>query len=264
MGRDLFAKTVRDLRTSTIGWSLGLGLLAALTAAVYPSVRDNEALQAYYDSLPEAARTLTGGGDFTTVAGFFQTEIFSYLPLVLAVFTVGKAAALTLGEEEEGTMDLVLAQPVERWRLFLARAAGLGASLVLVLAFVGAVLAAVGAAIGLTGREIAGLAAWCLLAALPATVYGSAALAAAGFSHRRRTAILAGTFVAVGSFLLNGLAPLADWLSGFQDVSPHHWYIVNDPVSASFSLWGLARLVPGTLALVLVGVVGFQRKNIGV
>lgn len=264
MGRDVAARAFVDLKGSIVGWTLGLSAYAALLTASFPSIRGNEAVQEYLETLPEAMLAFFGTSDITTAAGFYQAELFSYLPVLLAVFTVSKALSLTLDEETAGTMDLVLAQPIPRWHVFLGRFAGLAGATFAVLAGLAVTLAVGGVLVSLTAREIGGLVAWSLLAGLPALAFGAAALAAAGFAHRRRGPLVAGTVAAAGSFLLNGLAPMVDWLSSIRPANPYRWYVLSDPVAGGISLAGTAGLIVLTALLVALGTVGFQRKDIDV
>lgn len=263
MGRDLLAKAVRDVRGAAIGWALGLSAYAALVTAAFPSIRGNEAVSDYVDTLPEAMLAFFGSSELTSAAGFYQAELFSYLPALLAVFTVGKAIQLTVGEERDGTMDLVLAQPVARWRVFVARFAGLASATFLVAAGLAVALALGGALVGLTVGEIAGLAAWCFVAALPALVFGAATVGVAGFAHRETAPLVAGASLAAGGFLIDGLARIIEWLDPIYRANPYHWYGLNNPVAGDVSWLGLAGLVALIGLFVALGALGFERKDVG-
>lgn len=264
MGRDLVARTLRDLRGSVLGWTLGLSSYAALVTAAFPSIRDNEAVEAYLDTLPEAMLAFFGGADLTSPAGFYQAELFSYLPALLAVFTVGKAIHLTVGEEREGTLDLVLAQPVARWRVVVGRFVALTGATALVVTGLAATLAFAGALVDLSVRERVGLAAWSYLAGLLSLVFGAAAIAVAGFVHRPRGPLVAGASLAAGSFLVDGLGRIVDRLDPVRGINPYHWYGLTNPVAGTVSWLGLAGLVLLTLGLVALGAWGYQGKDIGV
>lgn len=264
MGRDVARWALEDLKGSILAWTLGLAAYAALLTASFPSIRGNEAVQDYLETLPEAMLAFFGTADITSAAGFYRAELFSYLPVLLAVFTVSKALALTIDEERAGTMDVVLAQPIPRWRVFVGRFVALAGATFAVLAGLAATLALGGLIVSLSPREVLGLAAWSLLAGLPALVFGATALAATGFAHRRRIPLALGTVAAAGSFLLNGLAPLVDALSTVQDANPYRWYALADPIAGEVPIAGTLGLVVLVLALVAVGAVGFQRRDIDV
>ena len=103
---------------------IGLMAVAAITGALFPSF--GETLGKV--ELPEGVGELLGGGDFSTIAGWLDTEIASvYGPLVVAGSAIAAAAATLAGEEERRILALVLAHPVSRTRLLLAKAAAIAA-----------------------------------------------------------------------------------------------------------------------------------------
>ena len=108
--------------------------MAALMVAVYPSVRDNPALNKMVESYPEALKASSAFGgnvDYASGAGYLSSELFSFMvPLLLLVAAIGAGARATAGEEERGTLDLLLANPISRRRLVLEKLAALAAELV--------------------------------------------------------------------------------------------------------------------------------------
>ena len=78
----VFAKSLRDLRRSFVGWSLGLAGYVALIVAVYPTIRDNPDLNKLVESYPEALKAFIafgGQADFTSAAGYLGSELFSFM-----------------------------------------------------------------------------------------------------------------------------------------------------------------------------------------
>jgi nucleotide-binding universal stress UspA family protein len=80
-------------------------------------VRDDPALSEYARDLPESVRALFAGGelDVASPAGYLNSQIFALMaPLLLPIFAIGAGSAAVAGEEERGTLDLVLAHPIRR------------------------------------------------------------------------------------------------------------------------------------------------------
>jgi ABC-2 type transport system permease protein len=72
MLRNVYAKSLRDMRRSIVWWSLGLIAIAALMVAVYPTVRDNPDLNKLVENYPDALKALIAFGgelDYTSGAG---------------------------------------------------------------------------------------------------------------------------------------------------------------------------------------------------
>ncbi len=129
MLRNAFLKTLRDARRAIAWWSLGLVAMTALMVAVYPSVRDNPELNKMVDDYPDAFKAFFGLGenvDYTSAVGYLNSELFSFMvPLLLLIAAIGAGARATAGEEERGTLDLLLANPISRRRLVLDKLAAL-------------------------------------------------------------------------------------------------------------------------------------------
>src|SRR5207302_6238091 len=79
----------------------------------------------------------------TSPEGFLSLAFFSFMPLVVGVFAVLAGSGLLAADEENGTLDLVLAHPVSRTALFLGRLLALATATaaILVLSWLGFVVA---------------------------------------------------------------------------------------------------------------------------
>ena len=129
MLRDVFLKSLRDLRRSFAWWTVGLAGYVALIASVYPTVRDNPDLEKLVESYPEALKAFVAFGgqfDFTSAAGYLGSELFSFMmPALFLVAAVGHGAGTLAGEEERGTIDLLLSSPLSRTRVALEKLAAM-------------------------------------------------------------------------------------------------------------------------------------------
>ena len=143
MFANVFLKTLRDLRRGLLGWSIALVLLVAVMAALWPSIRDIPDLDELLASYPAVMRELFDVEAISTGAGFLNAELFSILlPALFIVFAVGRGAQLVAGEEEVGTLEVLLATPASRARVLLDKAAAL--ALAATVAVVGYVLYVLG------------------------------------------------------------------------------------------------------------------------
>ena len=70
-------------------------------------------------------------------------------------------------------------------------------------------------------------------------------------------------FFGVAAFLLNALAPLADWLEPWQKASAFHWALGENPLRNGMD-WPMAGvLAAACVALVLVAAAAYSRHDIG-
>ena len=106
-------------------------------------------------NVPTGVANLLGGADYGTITGWFRSEIAEiYGPLVIAASRSARRAAATAGEEEDRILALVLAHPVRRSRLVMAKAAAV-AAIVLAIAFAVWVGLLAGVAVGGGGIRVA-------------------------------------------------------------------------------------------------------------
>ena len=101
------------------------------SASTSPSTRryaTTPALSNYGEDLPDRSEHSSSDGelDLASPAGYLNSQIYALLaPLLLLIFSIGGGAGAVAGEEERGTLDLLLAHPVRRrdyvssasWRL---------------------------------------------------------------------------------------------------------------------------------------------------
>ena len=125
MSGPTFALAVRLRVRSAWLTAVGMALVIVMVGALFPAVGDSIGKL----DLPEGVAELLGGADYGTIAGWMRSEIGAvYGPLVIAATAITAAAGSTAGEEEGGILGLVLAHPIGRARLVLAKAAAVAVS----------------------------------------------------------------------------------------------------------------------------------------
>jgi ABC-2 type transport system permease protein len=131
--RNVFTKTLWDSRRSLLGWVLAISAVTAVYAAFWPTVNTpqlRQALQRYPRGVLEAMNYT----DLTSPAGYLGGSVFGLpVPLLVAVLAIAHGMRAVAGEEEGGTLELLLAHPVSRTRVAVQRFAALAATLGLVL-----------------------------------------------------------------------------------------------------------------------------------
>lgn len=118
-----------------LGWGLGLGLLGYYLFDIYETFFQREVnLMEVFNAFPDDLMAFFGGDvDLFSPSGFLHLEFFSYMPIVLGIMVVSAAASLISKDEEEGTLELIIAQPINRLTLFTGRTFALIFSVLLIL-----------------------------------------------------------------------------------------------------------------------------------
>lgn len=265
MLRNVTVKALRDQRRSLLAWACGFVLLVAMYAAVYPSVRDNPDYTRMINELPESYRALIiagTGGDVTSPAGYLNTELLSLMgPLMMLVYAIGSGANAVAGEEDRGTLELLLAHPVSRTRVVLDKLAALAAGVALLTVVLWLAVWVGGRAAGMAigaGDTAAAMVSLGLLG----VEFGALALALGCLTGRPGLAKAVAGLVAVAAYLVHSLAPLVDWLEPLRKLSPFYSYIGHDPLLHGFAVGAAGVLALSGLALAGLAVAAFRRRDV--
>ena len=265
MLHNAFLKSLRDQARPLLMWVIGVAFYVALLLSIYPSIRHSAAsLQGYIHSLPSAVRAafLGPGGDFSSPVGYVNVELLSWLaPVVFIAFAVSIAARALAGEEENGTLSLLLTQTVGRRRLVLQKYAAMVVTVaVLGVAFWLSLLVAT--AIAGTPVGAGKLADALLRLTLLGLAVGSVTFAVSGASGRRQPGIAAGAGVGVAMYLLNTLAQMNTHIRPFRYLSLFHYSGGASPLGQGLNAAGIAVLLATSAALLAVAAAAFERRDV--
>jgi ABC-2 type transport system permease protein len=247
------------LRSASAG-AAALGLVAVLVivGALFPAVGHTFGKL----NLPRGVSELLGGADYATITGWFRSEIGSvYGPLLMGAVAITAAAAATAGEEEDRIMALVLAHPITRARLVVAKA---GAIAVLVMIVAVAAWAGLLAGVALAGGGIAvgDITAFSAHLAFFGLAIGAVALAVGACTGRRALTLGVAAAVGIVGWLINGFAPLVGAIAWLKYLSLFHYYAGHDPLTRGIDAIDLIVLGMLAVALSALAMAGFERRDL--
>lgn len=265
MLRSVFGKTLWERRRGIVWWMLGMASLALLTVAFWPSLRDQAGLADFLESFPPELLALFGienAQELLTPAGFVSSRLYASIgPILLTIFAISVGTSVIAGEEDRGTMDLLLSQPVARRRLVLE---GMAAMVVLVTILAMTLLGVLFATNPAFDLEFngSGIVAANVGIALLALVYGSLALAVGGITGNRAITLgVSAAFVVFGWFI-NALAEIVDELRPAQEVSPFHWFLQGTPLARGWDWPANALMAVVAAVFVVIAVWAFERRDV--
>ncbi|HVC40728.1 MAG TPA: ABC transporter permease subunit [Candidatus Saccharimonadales bacterium] len=266
MHADVLRRELADHQRAIAAWGIGAVLLTSLYILFYPTVHDSGAgIQAIFDTMPRAFRDafLGTGVDFLSPNGYLGTELFSILVpalmLVMGILTGSRALA---GEEQNGTIDLLLATPIRRRRLVTEKAVGAQLPLFVMAAFVWLAVALIGPSQGLS-VNLGVLAIALIAVALLAAGFGMLAFLVAGATGSTALGGGVAAALAVLMYVLNVFGSLVSSLTGFANtVSPFHW-VGGAGVLATGVAWpGMMALVVCPIVLLGVAIMLYERRDL--
>ncbi len=268
MFRSVYTKTLRDLRWGVLGWGLGLGILALVTAfgwaTAYPDEASRAQLAAQIHGGLSAAQVFYGPpGDLDKLGGFVEWRVLGLGPVLLGIYLILAGTGMTRGAEETGRLEVVVATPLTRSKVLLQQGAALATALVIALAFIGLLAVAAGPISGETGPTAQMIVGSMANLGAAALVFAAVGLLAAQLAARRRAAALSACGVMALAHLANTLPLVVPALRGLRYLSPLYLYSRSSPLSNGHLDWlAFAGLL--AVAALLAGAAWFasQRRDL--
>lgn len=265
----IFKRTLWDSRVGILAWGIGLGLLALAEILMFPTIReafsgiaDLLANPLYKAFLGEAA----DAASFTTPAGFIAMYMLAFVPLYMAVYAVILGLGVTSGEEERGTIDILLGTPIPRWQIIVEKFVAIVVILALIL-LINGVLAAIGV---LITPAMADMTLMRLLegsiAMLPVTLVMSAfALLCATLLPSRNLAAGITGAVIIASYFVTNLSTIAEAALGTVKQFSFYTYYSPLQIMQEGVVWPEFLILTVVAAvLVALSVFAFQRRDLAV
>lgn len=265
----VFVETLRRNWRGMFYWGLGMGALALLQVVIVPDVESLRQMAELMETLPPAFIQAFGGGDLeymSTLEGYLGLQFFSVFAVIFAVYAAICGMSVTANDEDNGTLDMVLALPIPRWRLIVEK---LAAFILLIVGAVGLTFFGLWLGLQLTPGLNANMTRLVegsfnvlpsLLLVLTFTVFIAVVV-------RRKSAATAivGAFV-VGSYFIDtlGLAAGESSIANLRAMSFFRYYDSSEVLQNGLA-WGNIGLLIGVALVLAVGALwAFQRRDIAV
>ncbi len=265
----VFMETLRRQFRPTLYWGIGFAAMAFMVLAIIP---DAEFFKLYQQVASALGGFFEGflGADAAYAAtpeGYVSAEFFSWIIFLLVIYAVIAGIRITITDEEDGNLDLVLSLPLPRWQLiveqFLAYIVLIG--VICILAFLGLLS-------GQLAVDALSVSLFRLFeAALNFMPFAIVVLAMTLFLStvmRRRSMVTRfASILVVGAYILEFFGRMAGEQSIVHQVSKFSFYHYYDPVAVmQFGWqWGNAGLLLlSSVVLVLLAIWFFNRRDIAV
>lgn len=177
-------------------------------------------------------------------------------PIAVLMYAIGAGAGAIGGEEDRHTLDLLLSNPLSRSRVVADKFVAMAAGTFLLAAVMGVALEVEGSLVNLD-LPASKVAATMVHLALLGVVFGSVALALSASTGQAGISRGVTAVAAVVAYVVNALAPLVDWLEKIYQ------YIGHDPLRHGLDGGSVAISTGTAVALLLLAVLGFRRRDVG-
>lgn len=218
-------KTLFEKRFSLIAWAVGAAFMVWLTMIFYPSFSQGGQFADALKSLPPQLQGLVGKAtDYKTMGGYIDTVVFNLrIPMVTITMAIIFGIGLSAGDEEQGTLSTLLAQPVSRGRVMWEKFVALLSSIFIV--HIGVLLGLVLSLVAINETygfdKLVAVTFGCFLISV---VFGALAFGLGCLTGKRGLSSAIVAIVAFGGFLIDSMAPSVSALEHIQKFSPYYYY----------------------------------------
>lgn len=260
---NLLGKELSARRGAIVGWGLGLALYGWAIMALFPSMAE----QFGGIEFPEFYKAFGDINNLGTLEGWLPLEILDWIPLLLGILAITAGTAVLAGEEDSGTLELLLSLPLPRWQLVVVKTIVLALVMliILLLMFLGLWLGLVGIQdeieTGLAAADLlrASLNNWPIL-----MLWTTLSLFLGAYLPRRRHAAVGVTLYLVVSYLVHTLGNVSEKIEPLQPYFPFHYYASREALTGRW-VDGNPWLLLGVAGILLVlTMLSFQRRNVTV
>lgn len=262
MLQSVFLKTLFDKRWSTLIWFAVIAAFSLLVVTLFPTFKESfgEALK----NTPESLQSLLGNAsDYQNINGYIDIQVINQMVFLTLIMSIIMGTALLSGEETNGTLQSLLAQPISRTRVYFSK---LLAMCVLLLisctgiflgTYVGALL--VGEAGNLnSGRLLLATAMTWVITLL----FGILAYAVGAVTGKRGVSGIIAGFLAFTTFMITTLAGTAEVLKSINYISPFKYFNTPSIMKTGLETNNLLILTAGIVAMAAIGWFVFRKRDI--
>lgn len=264
MMRSVFLKSVWEQRWGLFWWVGGIGAFNMVTLLFYPMVRNAPAINELVEQLGPMIEPFMGGiQDMTSPEGYLFSQLFSavipFTLIALGIFTGSRAIA---GEEENGTLDLLLSNPVSRCQVVVEK---FGSNLICMTVLASGIWLGltVGAAIVSMDIRYVRLAETTAGCALLGLTFGTLAFALGCGWGKRNVAAGITAAIVVALSMLDILAGLSDGFEALRFASPFYYNNSAEVLFHGLLPVDMLVLIGLTAILLAVSVISFERRDLG-
>jgi ABC-2 type transport system permease protein len=242
----VFTKTLRDWLLWTAVAVIALWSIAALYIFMMGAAGD--AYATMMNDFPDALRNLYGLNNGTAEGLAMSGIFFIMAPIVLLTYAIGLGSSAAVGEEEAGSLPMLLTSRLQRRTVVLSKSAvvAIGVVVIVLLNWLGVVVMATLAGMDLSQQNVAGSSIQLLGMVF---LFGALSL---GISAWRGSSGL-GVGVAAGlaalSYFVTTLLPVVEQLADVAKLTP--WYLFSgaEPLTSGVDvlLLGIAFVVAAVM-----------------
>ncbi|MGB1254181.1 MAG: ABC transporter permease subunit [Candidatus Promineifilaceae bacterium] len=253
---------IRSRRGAMIGWAIGLTLFALMYTLIYPEMQDQMA------SLADLSIYQAMGIEVATFEGYLGSTVIGFVPILLGVYAILTSTATLAGEEDDGTLELLLTTRLPRWKIVTAKALAL-----LIVTLIIVAIAGLGNMFGLSmiidqiETSVTGGAVFAVvLSSVPLVwAFMMIGLFLGSLLPTRRLAMMVGLIIFILSYFGENIGNMVEVMEGVKPLSLFTYFDSSSTAFADGVAAGdVAVLLTVSLVAFALAVFSFQRRDVTV
>jgi ABC-2 type transport system permease protein len=209
-----------------------------------------------------------GIGSMNTLEGYASSTIIQFIPILLGIYALINGTATLAGEEDNGTLEMMVAMPLARWQIVTIKAIAMIIATLLIALM--AALGAVGVFLAIEGQIETTMTAadlfWAVMSGWPlALALMMISFFLGAYLPSRRIASVVATLVFIVSYFGNSVANLTEQLEPLRPIFLFSYLNVSPQIFTEGVNWGdIAALLAVSVVFFVLALLSFQRRNITV
>ena len=260
---DLLKHEIRSRRRVILGWGFGLILYGATYIMIFP-----ERLFEQLTLLKDLSVYKLVGIQLGSFEGYMASIILVYIPLLLGIYCIIASTSTLAGDEDNGTLELIVAMPLSRGQILTVKALSLSLAVLLIM-----IIASFGNALILAVIKIntpINVTPFGLFAALMSSYPLALGLIMIGlflgaFLPSRRLSATVLTIFFIASFFLENIAGMVKSLEFLKYLSLFNYYNTTETIFSYGARLSDTIILLGVAAVFFaLASIFFKRRNITV
>jgi ABC-2 type transport system permease protein len=263
-------RTIKNRKISLIAYSLGAAAFLEMYVALFPLFADKQKefeklLDIYPEQLFQALGMDKASFNLSKIESFVATEHFSLIwPIMVIILVIAFAGVQIAGEIEKGTIEIILAQPVSRLKIYFSKYfAGLANLFVFVVVSVFAIVPF--SAIHNVDYKIEN---WITMAILGflfgLAIFSLSMFASSIFSEKGKSNLAVGGIIIL-MYVINTISAFKESLKDLRYLSFFHYYdfstAMNKNMIDDTAIWMFLGV---SVAATILGAIWFMRRDVAV
>lgn len=263
-------RTIKNRKISLIAYSLGTLAFLEMYVAMFPLFADKQKefsrlLDLYPEQLFQALGMDKASFNLAKIESFVATEYFSLIwPIMTIILVIAFGGAQIAGEIEKGTIEIILAQPISRLKIYFSKyLAGLANLFVFVVVSIFAIVP-----ISMLHNVDYRIENWTTMAILGflfgLAVFSFSMLTSSIFSEKGKSNFAVGGII-ISMYVINIISTFKESLKDLRYLSFFHYYdfsaAMNKNTIDNTAIWVFLGV---SVVTTILGSIWFIRRDVAV